>query len=54
MNQHKKMAMGKMPAKGGPAPSLKWASPRDTKGSTGTGKPGDMPRKGMPGKKASD
>lgn len=32
MNQHKKMAMGKMPAKAGPAPDVKFAKGGKVKG----------------------
>lgn len=31
MNQHKKLAMGKMPAKGGPAPDVKFSKGGKTK-----------------------
>lgn len=38
MNQHKKLAMGKMPASGGPAPHVKYDSPKNSKTPKGAGK----------------
>ena len=58
MNQHKKMAMGKMPAKGGPAPDMKFAkggkvSSHKSMPNVGLKKMGTA-RSGVPGNKKMD